>query len=182
MKNKFLLVSKAIKTSLIIISAGLVTTTSFNAETKVVNNNLNKTLDLHAMAEIIEAINYNDLYSKIDSYVGYLTGYGADCPLCSGFLGCNSQDVRDGTTTYTDKDYGTVRIVASSKGMPCGSIIKFESPRISKEPIIAIVLDRGVSGTAIDLLMESEDAANNAVGRSQIKYDVLRKGWEKRDE
>ena len=172
-----------------VVQVGLILTLLFIAknvagqnELKVVNTNLNKTLNLSAMAEVMEAINYNDLYSPLDTFVGDLTGYGADCPLCSGFLGCNSRDVRDGTTTYDDKDYGTVRIVASSKSMPCGSIIRFESSRISNEPIFAIVLDRGVGGTAIDLLTESENFARSNVGRSQIKYDLLRKGWEKRGE
>lgn len=155
---------------------------SVHEEAKTVNNNLNKTLDLHAMAAVIEQINYNDLYTPLDNYVGYLTGYGANCPLCSGFLGCTGADVRDGRTTYSDKEYGSVRIVASSKNMPCGSIISFESKKISDKPVLAIVLDRGVSGTAIDLLTESEDYARNYVGRSQIKYDLLRKGWEKRGE
>ncbi len=159
-----------------------VRTVTMHDENKVVNSNLNKTLNLNSMAEVMEAINYNDLYSPLDTYVGDLTGYGADCALCSGFLGCNSQDVRDGRTTYQDRDYGTVRIVASSRNLPCGSIIRFESSRVSSEPVIAIVLDRGVGGTSIDLLTESEAYAGRNIGRSQIKYDLLRKGYEKRGE
>lgn len=151
-------------------------------EVRVINENLNKTLNLSARAEVMEAINYDDLYSPLDSFVGDLTGYGADCALCSGFLGCTSKDVRDGTIIHKDADYGNVRIVASSKNIPCGSIIRFESSRVSAEPIIAIVLDRGVGGTAIDLLTESEDYAGRKIGRSQIKYDLLRKGWKKRGE
>ncbi len=177
--NKLNLISKS---TLLLIIVGLITGVTFQDESKVVNNNLNKTLNLNSMAEVIEAINYNDLYSSLDTYVGYLTGYGADCALCSGFLGCTGKDVRDGTTTYNDEDYGEVRIVASSKSMPCGSIIRFESKRISDKPVLAIVLDRGVRGTAIDLLTESENHAGQYVGRSQIKYDLLRKGWERRGE
>jgi hypothetical protein len=151
-------------------------------EMKVVNDNLNKTLNLSARAEVMEAINYNDLYSPLDTFVGDLTGYGADCALCSGFLGCTSQDVRDGRTIHKDNDYGEVRIVASSRNLPCGSIIRFESKRVSDKPVFAIVLDRGVGGTSIDLLTESELVAGKTIGRSQIKYDLLRKGWEKRGE
>ncbi len=159
-----------------------VRTVTAHDENKVVNNNLNKTLNLSAMTEVMNAINYNDLYSPIDTYVGDLTGYGADCALCSGFLGCTSQDVRDGRTIHNDRDYGAVRIVASSRNLPCGSIIKFESSRVSNEPVIAIVLDRGVGGNSIDLLTESEEFAGRKIGRSQIKYDLLRKGYEKRGE
>lgn len=145
-------------------------------ETTVTNLNLNKTLDLHAMAAVIEEINYDNKYAVLDSFVGDLTGYGADCPLCSGFLGCTGVDVRDGRTEYEDSEYGLVRIVASSKNLACGSIIQFESSRISNEKVTAIVLDRGVGGTSIDLLAPSENHAIN-IGRSQIKYDVIRKGW-----
>ena len=41
----------------------------------------------------------------------------------------------------------------------------------------AIVLDRGVLGTDIDLLSPSEDYARQYVGRHKITYDVLRNGW-----
>ena len=80
-------------------------------EVKTSNNNLNKTLDLTAMALKIDEINHNDLYYPLDTYNGVLTGYAANCPLCGGTLGCTGQNVLDGTTTYQDKDYGTVKIV-----------------------------------------------------------------------
>lgn len=146
-------------------------------EYKVENINLNKTLDLAAMARSTSTI-YNE-EEILRVIVGKLTGYAADCPKCSGFLGCKPyMDVRDHRTTYEDSEYGTVRIVASSpKNLKCGSIITFTSLRISEEPIIAIVLDRGVSGTTIDLLTESESFATKYVGRSEIIYTVLREGW-----
>jgi len=181
-KKYISIISKTLKVIIVMFLLYFANGVTGHEETKVINNNLNKTLDLNAMAEVMEAINYNDLYSPLNTYVGDLTGYGANCPLCSGFLGCNSKDVRDGTTIYNDRDYGQVRIVASSKNIPCGSIIRFESDRISKEPTFAIVLDRGVGGTSIDLLTKSEDYARNNVGRFQIKYDLLRKGWEKRSD
>ena len=84
----------------------------------------------------------------------------------------------DGTTTYQDADYGIVNIVASSANLPCGSIIRFNSERISSTPVYAIVLDRGVLGNAIDLLSESEEYASKYIGRSSITYDVLRSRWE----
>ena len=143
-------------------------------EVKTRNNNLNKTLDLTAMALKIDEINHNDLYYPLDTYNGVLTGYAANCPLCGGTLGCTGQNVLDGTTTYQDKDYGTVKIVASSKSLPCGSIVNFS---LNNENITAIVLDRGVTGTALDLLVESEAYALSNVGRQNISYQILRFGY-----
>ena len=143
-------------------------------EVKTSNNNLNKTLDLTAMALKIDEINHNDLYYPLDTYNGVLTGYAANCPLCGGTLGCTGQNVLDGTTTYQDKDYGNVKIVASSKSLPCGSIVNFS---LNNENITAIVLDRGVTGTALDLLVESETYALSNVGRKNISYQILRFGY-----
>jgi len=84
---------------------------------------------------------------------------------------------KNGVITYPDKTYGNVRIVASSKSLACGSIIRFNAKGISSEPVLAIVLDRGVRGQNIDLLMPTEDAARKKVGRKKITYDVIRNGW-----
>lgn len=140
----------------------------------VFNDNSNKVLDLTAMAIKYEEIRLKDLYYPLDTFVGDLTGYVADCPLCGGTLGCTGQDVlTNRITTYNDKQYGTVRIVASSSNLACGSIVKY---KLNNEDITAIVLDRGVLGTDLDLLVSSLDQAYN-VGRRNISYDVLRFGW-----
>ncbi len=145
---------------------------------KIENNNINKTVNLSTMALKIEEEEYSKLYSAKDSYVGDLTGYGYNCPLCTGKLACKSDyNVADGTVTYPDSTYGVVKIVASSKNLPCGTIIRFNSPRLSSEPVLAIVLDRGVLGNDIDLLSQSEEYALSHVGRSSIYYEVLRFGW-----
>lgn len=150
------------------------------AENKITNNNLNKTLDLQAMAVKMEEFRVYDLYNPIDTYMGRLTAYAADCPQCGGTLGCTGQNVlNDRITTFKDQDYGDVRIVASSKSLPCGSIIQFDLPSLSDKPVMAIVLDRGVVGTAIDILMESEDEARTKVGSRQISYDILRLGYKR---
>ena len=120
----------------------------------------------------------NDLYSAKDTYTGQLTGYAHDCPLCGGTLACASNyNVRDRRDYYPDKEYGTVKIVASSKNLPCGTIIRFNKPSISPDPVIAIVLDRGVPGNNLDLLTPTEEYASKYIGRSTITYDVLRTGW-----
>lgn len=179
--NKF--VHSLIKTTKIIIvlvclvSLQKVNLTSGN--TKVINENLNKTLDLTAMALKLNEIQLSDKFYPLDTFTGDLTGYAADCPLCNGHLGCTGKWVGDGTTTYEDLDYGNVLIVASSKNLPCGSIISFDAKYISKDKVYAIVLDRGVLGNDIDLLVESEDFARKKVGRHKLTYDVLRFGWKR---
>lgn len=162
---------------------------SYKTENYSKNENVNKNVNLSTMAIYInkeeeekaaeEAIQ-TYLWGSLDSYTGDLTGYGADCPLCTGRLACmSSLDLSNGRNTYVDKTYGEIYIVASSKNLPCGTIIRFDSKRISEEPVIAIVLDRGVLGNDIDFLSPSEEYASKYIGRSSITYDVLRFGWEK---
>ena len=143
----------------------------------ILNDNKNKVLDLNAMAIKMEEIRMNDLYYPKDTYVGYLTGYVADCPLCGGTLGCNGQNVLDKTTTYNDSQYGNVRIMASSTSLACGSIVSYTS---NDEKIVSIVLDRGVTGTNLDLLVSSTDEAYK-IGKKYITYDILRYGWSRSD-
>ena len=171
--RKVFTVIKAIFAIIMIFSCTQVN--PFQRETKTLNNNLNKTLDLTAMATKFDELQYNDKYAPLDTFTGDLTGYSADCPLCSGRLGCTGQNVLDGTTTYSDVDYGTVRIVASSNNLACGSVIKWNSPRTGE--VVAIVLDRGVLGNDIDLLVPNASVATQSIGRSKITYDVLRNGW-----
>ena len=45
------------------------------------------------------------------------------------------------------------------------------------ELVTAIVLDRGVLGTALDLLVESEEYALSNIGRRNISYNILRFGY-----
>lgn len=190
MKSKMIVYFKYIvKISILFIVFLTMGASSFKTESYSVNENINKSVDLSTMAIFInkeEEQKANEealqkyLWGSLDSYTGDLTGYGADCPLCSGRLACmSSLDLSNGRTTYEDNTYGEVRIVASSKNLPCGSIIRFNSARISSKETIAIVLDRGVLGNDIDLLSPSEAYALKNVGRSSITYDVLRFGWEK---
>ena len=168
----------AIKLTIIAIAVLLLVGSQNGREFKVKNNNLNLSTDLTLMALRVEEDIKNDIYSAKETYTGDLTGYGANCPLCGGTLACMpSLDVLHGNVHYNDPTYGNVRIVASSQNLPCGTVIRFDSQRISSEPVVAIVLDRGVLGTHIDLLSASEEEASNNVGRSQITYDVIRKGW-----
>lgn len=148
-------------------------------EAKVTNNNLNKAVNLTTMAQKVDEFDYDALYSAKNTYTGDLTGYVYNCPACSGRLACMADlDLSDGTTTYNDEVYGEVRIVASSANLPCGTIVRFNAPTISSDPVLAIVLDRGVTGNSLDLLSENVDYAVRHVGRFPITYDVIRDGWE----
>lgn len=178
-----------IKISILFVFIYMICASSYKMETYSTNENVNKSVDLSTMALFInkeeeqkrnEEAMQHYLWGVLDSYTGDLTGYGADCPLCTGRLACMSKlDLSNGRNTYIDKTYGEVNIVASSKNLPCGTIIRFNNKRISEEPVIAIVLDRGVLGNDIDFLSPSEEYAYKYIGRSSITYDVLRFGWEK---
>lgn len=145
----------------------------------VENENVNKTINLSTMALKVIEVEEELKFTAIDTYTGDLTGYAHDCPLCNGTLACMpSYDITDGTNTYNDAEYGELYIVASSKNLPCGSIVSFYSNRISDDRVLAIVLDRGVRGNSLDFLVPTEQYAYDNIGRSTITYDVLRSGWE----
>lgn len=170
--------NRYIKVLILVIAVMILIGTSNGSQHKVKNSNLNLSTDLTLMALKVEKDIQNDIYSAKESYEGDLTGYGADCPLCGGHLACMpSLDVLHGNVSYDDQTYGNVRIVASSLNLPCGSVVRFNLPSISEEPVTAIVLDRGVLGTSLDLLVETNEAAYTSVGRKYISYDVIRKGW-----
>ncbi len=147
---------------------------------KLSNQNLNKTIDLSAMALKVNEIQMNDRYYPLDTFTGDLTGYVANCPLCSGYLACNGDYMVNRDSIYNDLEYGNVKIVASSKNLPCGSIVTFDSIDNSGSKSVAIVLDRGVLGNDLDLLVNTYDEAVKNVGRRKISYDVLRFGWERK--
>ena len=128
--------------------------------------------ELNSEKEEVEEIIVEEPVVQYEQHTGDLTGYSADCPACNGTLACMPKYnvYKNGVTTYNDKDYGNVSIVATSKKIPCGSIIKFNDN-------YAIVLDRGVLSYDVDLLVESEAYARQKVGRSQITYEIIRSGW-----
>lgn len=174
-RNAFKIVQIMVLVLLVII----VDSSNTKMESKVINDHYNRSIDLSTMTLKLKEDIANDLYSSKDTYTGDLTGYTANCPLCSGKLAClPNYNVISGVETYQDISYGNVRIVASSNNLSCGSIIRFHKQSISSEPIVAIVLDRGVLGNDIDLLTANLDYAYSSIGRSTITYDVLRNGWQ----
>jgi len=177
-KKVIKITSLFVKASLLIVALFVIETTSTKVQSKVENENFNRNVDLSTMALKVNEINENDPYATKDTFTGQLTGYAHDCPLCGGTLACApNYNVRDRRDYYPDKQYGTVKIVASSKNLPCGTVIRFNKPSLSSDPIYAIVLDRGVPGNNLDLLVPTEDYAIKFIGRSTVTYDVLRTGW-----
>ena len=147
----------------------------------VMNDSLEKSLDVEVIQQNQKELFSKGTYNALYSFTGELTGYAGDCPLCSGYLACPPRtNVLKKGIYYNDKTYGKVRIVASSRKYSCGTILKFKVKKLSDEPIIAIVLDRGVGGNVIDLLTESEEYASKHVGRVRnLNFEVLREGWKK---
>lgn len=111
------------------------------------------------------------------SFNGKLTHYGPDCKLCGGTLGCTRKNVKKGQIYHDDPEYGTIRIVATTKSIPCGSILRIHAKAYGENGIIAIVLDRGVSGRIIDLLKVSEKSAAPSGTINNVKIDILRYGY-----
>jgi len=197
-------IRRGIKICKFIIIFGLIIgslrfTNSYSNRNITEDFNFNKSLGLTAMADKNEEAKPEPVVNKVEqkeetttntkkvestttisnTIRGQLTGYIANCPACSGKLACKSNyNVSgNGVVTYPDSTYGTVRIVASSKNLPCGSIVKFKLSTVSSEDIYAIVLDRGVLGNDLDLLMATNNEALTKVGRRNISYEVLRTGW-----
>lgn len=178
-RNLFRSILRIAQVMILVILVVIVDSSNTKVETKILNDNYNRSIDLSTMALKLKEDIANDLYSVKDTYTGDLTGYTADCPLCTGRLAClPNYDVLSGVDTYQDLSYGNVRIVASSSNLSCGTIIRFNKTSISNEPVLAIVLDRGVLGNDIDLLTSDINYAYSSIGRSTITYDVLRNGWQ----
>ena len=143
---------------------------SFNQEYTFVDKEIN----------IFKNVEVKEKNTKVfGTYHGYITAYGPDCTGCSGIT-ASGYNVRN-TIYYHDKEYGKIRIVAADKSLPFGSIVRISNLNISKEPIIAIVLDRGSAigfnrKAYFDLLYPNE-RSSNLFGRQKGIFEILRKGY-----
>lgn len=114
----------------------------------------------------------------LDTFVGPLTGYGADCVGCSGITSSGFDLTK--SIYYEDAEYGSIRIVAADPSFPMYSIF-----RISNVPgmdtFIAIVLDRGSGvgfgrSTLFDLAYFSESDTNLIGKIPNVTFELLRRG------
>ena len=164
----------------IILSTSSSSSLVIKSDDSIINNNDinyskidNKNIQPVFYEEFDEAIENAKYYPT--SFNGKLTHYGPDCALCGGHLGCNGQDVINGNIYYNDKEYGVVRIVATAKSIPCGSILKINLKEYDN--MYVIVLDRGVSGAHVDLLKTSETAISPVRTINSVKFDIVRWGY-----
>lgn len=114
------------------------------------------------------------------SFIGKLTGYGPDCKGCGGSGACSPrQNFKNGNIYFNDDVYGKVRIVAADRSLPCGSIVRIHNISIYKDPIIAVVMDRGgaIKGNHLDLLFETEKNMQGMYTHHNIQFDILRIGF-----
>lgn len=114
----------------------------------------------------------------LETVVGPLTGYGADCVGCSGITYSGFDLTK--SIYYDDPQYGSIRIVAADPSFPMYSVF-----RISNVPgmdtFLAIVLDRGSGvgfgrGTLFDLAFfyESDTFAMGKI--PNVTFELLRRG------
>jgi len=129
----------------------------------------------------------------LDVYSGTITAYGPDCIGCIGITasGYKVAEMIDGvmtsiTTTYTDDEFGEVRILAAAPAkFPYGTILRVSGDRIDGY-ITGIVLDTGGAmrnawargEVLIDLMFASEKLDEVAYfGRQKnVTFEVLRYG------
>ena len=116
--------------------------------------------------------------SAIETYVGTLTGYGADCYGCSGYT--SSGHNLNESMYYYDSEYGNVRILAADSSFPFYSIFRVSNVP-GMEPFIGIVLDRGGNvgfgrGTLFDLAYTNESDPNLIHLTNNVTFELLRSG------
>lgn len=102
-----------------------------------------------------------------------LTHYGYDCSTCSGIT-AKGYDISK-TIYYNDPTYGKVRVVAMCSKYPFYSIIKIKNYKNGGD-ITAIVLDRGVGCSTIDLAVKNEKEAAQFGIQKNVQIEILRTG------
>ena len=147
---------------------------------------VNKYNSIKAAEKKVEIPFFESFYDAISvastspvAFNGKLTAYGPDCPGCSGNSACPPrQNFKNGNIYFEDQVYGTVRVVAADRSIPCGSIVRISGINIYSEPILAIVMDRGgaVNGNHMDLLFTSQSNLEGFV-TSNVKFELIRYGW-----
>ena len=171
---------------------------SGNNKTVVMTSNINSVKSLQAVHIVnkynsikeaekkVETPFFESFYDAISvassspvAFNGKLTAYGPDCPGCSGNSACPPrQNFKNGNIYFEDQVYGTVRVVAADRSIPCGSIVRISGISIYSEPVLAIVMDRGgaVTGNHMDLLFTSQSNLEGFT-TSNVKFEIIRYGW-----
>ena len=146
---------------------------NFNQEYTYVGKEINVFKKIEIKKEQAEPV--------IATYYGIITAYGPDCVGCTSGKTASGYNVLNGNIYYNDKKYGKVRIVAADKTLPFGTIVRIKNLSIFKEPILAIVLDRGGAigfnkNVYFDLLYNSEKETLS-FGKRKATFEILRRGY-----
>lgn len=128
-------------------------------------------------APVVEVSPVSD-NDAIATYVGTLTGYGADCYGCSGYTSSGHNLYE--SMYYYDSEYGNVRILAADSSFPFYSIFRVSNVP-GMDPFIGIVLDRGGNvgfgrGTLFDLAYNTESDPNLIPLTNNVTFELLRSG------
>ena len=171
---------------------------SGNKKTNIVTSNINSVKSIQS-TRIINSTNLADSLSYKTKLVtntsdikkyggnyqvefnGTLTGYGPDCPGCSGVVACRpNPNVKNNNIYFEDSTYGKIRILAADYSIPCGSIIKISNFKfVDGNEFYGIVLDRGsaIVGLTMDLLYPSENDTLIIGRQYNIHFAIQRWGW-----
>lgn len=160
--------------------------TTFNQNYTYVNNEINIFKNIPKLKQEKVKVKKNTKTKNkkttkvLATYKGNVTAYGPDCVGCIGIT-ASGYNVTGGNIYYNDKKYGKVRILAADKSLPFGTIIRIKDLSVFKEPILAIVLDRGSAigfnkNVYFDLLYKSEKETNS-FGKRKATFEVLRRGY-----
>lgn len=129
--------------------------------------------------EDIEKITVEVEETILDSFVADMTSYGVDCYGCTSNHTASGYYIGNGNIYYNDSFYGKVRILAGDKSYPFGTIVRMY---IDNSEIIGIVLDRGSNigfdkKYAFDLLFNTNKEAQKFGSKTNIKFEILRRGY-----
>ena len=104
------------------------------------NDTIDKSVDKDVIQKTQNTLYQEGIQNPLYTFIGELTGYTGDCPLCTGYLACppRTNVIKEGIY-FNDKKYGKVRIVASSKKYQCGTILKFNVGKLSM-PIFGCII------------------------------------------
>lgn len=124
-------------------------------------------------------------------YSGNTTGYGSDCPGCSGIAACKTREgeyfnIKTDGVYYDDIQFGSVRVVAAAHDVfSCGTVIEVDNG--NQEPFLAIVLDTGsdmrknwnqYNLVHIDIAYETQEDKTVYLATSKnAEFSVQRWGW-----
>lgn len=114
----------------------------------------------------------------LNTVVGNLTGYGANCYGCSGYTAAGHN--LNESMYYDDNEFGTVRILAADPSFPFYSIFRISNV-LGMDDFIGIVLDRGGNvgfnrGTLFDLAFINEKDPGIIGLTPNVKFEMLRNG------